>query len=141
MSRFFKVPYLGFRTALLVLPLYWLVLAVATHLPVVRIPRVAGGDKSIHFFAFAALAFLITWALPNILKLRWNLLIGATIAIVYGAIDEFTQIPVGRTADVADWYADSVGAVFGVLVFAVVRFTWVRVRHSLNGRSQPVRVS
>jgi VanZ family protein len=45
---------------------------------------------------------------------------------VYGAFDELTQIPVGRHADVADWFADVAGSVIGLALFAMVRSIFAR---------------
>ena len=36
--------------------------------------------------------------------------------VVYGVVDELLQTPVGRTADVKDWFADVAGAVIGIVV-------------------------
>ena len=36
------------------------------------------------------------------------------VAAIYGVLDELTQTLVGRSADVADWLADMVGATVGI---------------------------
>lgn len=103
---------------------YWLVLFIATHLPAGTryLPR-QNVDKVDHFFGYALLALLIvtTWQLvAGYLTTRH--LCWAWVAIVfYGAIDEITQIPVGRECSLWDWLADAVGAVLGLLIFVGLR--------------------
>jgi VanZ family protein len=63
-----------------------------------------------------------------------NVLLAAFVSISYGVIDECLQIPVGRTADILDWIADSVGAVSGLLAYAVMR-CWLMRR----GKSRPAQ--
>lgn len=102
---------------------YWLALFVATHVP--RIPAaltMPGADKWQHLAAYAILALLL--AARQSLGQRLNgmrLCRIAAIVAVYGVFDELTQIPVGRHADVKDWYADVVGCMLGLAVFAMVR--------------------
>jgi VanZ family protein len=106
---------------------YWVALFVSTHLPteVVSV-AVTSSDKTIHGIAYAGLAVLLAIAL-HLATGRVTLwhLCGAWVAlIVYGAMDEWTQIPVGREASVGDWLADALGAAIGLAVFAaVVRFS------------------
>ncbi len=112
----------GIRVASLALGGYWLMLFVATHLPTVPMPHTANSDKYIHFLAFAGLAFLLAWSIPTVPKHRWlNVVLALAVAIIYGAIDEISQTPVGRTADVMDWVADSAGAVFGIVCYVIMR--------------------
>lgn len=114
----------GFRIASLCLVGYWLLLFTGTHLPRVRIPNMASGhdDKILHVIAFAGLSFLIAWAIPTKLLDRFrNVRIAGMIAIGYGAFDELTQIPVGRTADWKDLIADIIGVSFGLLAYCVMR--------------------
>jgi VanZ family protein len=94
---------------------------------------VFGLDKVAHFTAYAALAFALgLWPKRESWKahpLRTALLIVA-LASVYGGIDELHQsfVP-GRDASVYDWIADTLGAGFGVAVFA----WW----HSWYGKARP----
>ncbi len=78
-------------------------------------------DKLIHTFLFAVLAYLfmrpvMRSALAG--REKWNWLIRITLAaILYGITTEYIQkffIP-GRSFNLADWLADSLG---GVLMFA-----------------------
>jgi VanZ family protein len=114
----------GIRIASLCLVGYWLVLFIGTHLPRVRIPSVAGAndDKILHVIAFAGLSFLLSWAIPTKLTDRFrNVRLAALAAILYGAFDELTQIPVGRTADWKDLIADIIGACVGIIAYCIMR--------------------
>ena len=106
------------------LGVFWLALFVGTHIPVdTEILPPDGRDKLAHFGAYLTLALLVatTWQLAvGFLTLRH--LIFAWIAVaVYGAVDEITQIPVGRVCDIYDWTADACGAAAGIVVFALAR--------------------
>jgi len=111
-------------TTLTVLVIYWLALAIATHLP--RAPELplAQGDKYLHVAAYAVLATLAAtcWSAWRPPMRMGQLLMLAAILIAYAALDEVTQIPVGRKADLADWMADVVGILIGMSVFGVFRW-------------------
>ncbi|MFO0012121.1 MAG: VanZ family protein [Planctomycetota bacterium] len=116
----------GVRVAILALAAYWTALSIATHLPrtVLHIVQRGTGwnDKPLHIIAFAILAFLLAWAVPTDLKRRSrNVLIATAIGVAYAAIDELTQIPVGRTADWADFSADLFGILTGIIVYVAMR--------------------
>jgi VanZ family protein len=109
---------------------YWVALYISTPLPteVVSV-AVSSSDKLIHVIAYAGLAML--------LAIAWQLVMGpltfrhlglAWLALmIYGAFDEWTQIPVGREASVGDWLADALGAGIGLAIFAcVVHFSQKR---------------
>ena len=116
------------KTLTLVVAVYWLALFTATHIP--RIPRglqMPGADKWQHTLAYAGLAFLLTfrggWKRP----LTWKLVLTvAGVVIGYGALDELTQIPVGRDAEWLDWLADCAGTTLGIGLFAAWRWVFVR---------------
>lgn len=75
-------------------------------------------DKSGHFAAYAGLAILAVRAVGGGLPCR----VGVRVAVLafaiaggYGASDEIHQYFVpGRSADIADWYADLTGAAVGI---------------------------
>lgn len=76
-------------------------------------------DKLAHFLVFGLLAtsILRTPKLKS-LSLR-NLLIAAAIASAYGGFDEIRQsFTPGRSVELADWFADTSGAIVAVLVYA-----------------------
>ncbi len=77
-------------------------------------------DKLYHFIEYAILGGLLARALlkakPSIVppQLIWGL--AAVLSILYGASDEWHQTFVpGRSATLADWVADTLGSVAGVL--------------------------
>jgi VanZ like family len=121
------------RAASVVLIAYWLLIFIATHLPQGSLPSLSWSDKVYHCGAFTGLTFLLCWAIPSSrYSLKNILVLAALAALTYGALDELTQkfIP-GRTCDIFDFAADSVGVGFGVCsyVFArsiVGRTTWLR---------------
>ena len=78
-------------------------------------------DKLYHFIEYAILGGLLTRAFvkanPSIVpsKLTWHA--AAVLSILYGASDEWHQTFVpGRFATFADWVADVLGSIAGVLV-------------------------
>src|SRR3954453_6522368 len=109
---------------------YLLALLIGTHLPpgAPLLPLFEGIDKVCHFSAYMILAGLIatTWQLAagHLMSahLRWT---WAGVAIL-GAIDELTQIPVGRDCSFWDWVADIFGAAVGLLLFVGVRRLMLR---------------
>lgn len=117
---------------------YTVVLVYATHHP--HPGRLIGegegvpSDKSLHFFAYTALALLAAatlWAWQ-----RWTPSgIAAFIPaiLLFAALDEATQPFFRRQADVWDWVSDAVGAVFGLAVVAALRFVVVRRGRSGHG--------
>jgi len=112
------------RTAITIgLVAYWVALFTATHIP--RIPaalQMPGSDKWQHFAAYGGLAFLLSIRQFCGKPLSWKTaaqILG--ILAVYGALDELSQIPVGRDAELYDWLADIIGASGGIAVFAAGR--------------------
>jgi VanZ family protein len=89
-------------------------------------------DKLLHLVEYAAFAVVATWGLSHLMALpgaaRWAALVGS----VYGATDEFHQwfVP-HRSADVADWVADTIGALLGALLAWLVLRRW-RARASIQ---------
>jgi len=109
---------------------YWLAIFIATHLPHVPAPFASpGADKWEHLGAYGTLAFLLAAWQSLRQPSNWKgLLRIAVIIAVYGVFDELTQIPVGRHADVMDWFADILGGALGLAVFAIARAFFVRRR-------------
>ena len=105
---------------------YWLLLFGATHLSPVQLSRLhfRGHDKVLHFAAFASLT-LLQWVVrygkqrPNPLSLRPYFLL--VIMAAYGAIDEITQVLVGRDSSLFDWASDVAGAVAALVMLFVLR--------------------
>jgi len=111
------------RLASIVLLAYWALIFVGTHLPSARMPHLHASDKFYHFVAFAGLSFLLCWAIPSS-RVSWGkiLILAAFITISYAVLDELTQqfIP-GRTCDIWDVAADSVGVLIGLVAYTVAR--------------------
>ena len=77
-------------------------------------------DKLYHFIEYAILGGLLTRAFvkakPAIIPSQLVWYIAAFISILYGASDEWHQTFVdGRHATFADWVADALGSIGGVL--------------------------
>lgn len=76
-------------------------------------PRLFGTDKLEHFAAFMALAVLARVACPNLARS-----ITGIVLLVYGGGIEWLQDigSAGRTASLADFLADGIGVICGLLV-------------------------
>jgi len=76
-------------------------------------------DKLAHFLVFGLLATAILRT-PKFRNLNLSsLIIAALLASAYGGFDEFRQsFTPGRSVEVADWIADTLGAVVAVVVYA-----------------------
>jgi VanZ family protein len=114
------------RIVLFLTALYWVVLFVVTHLPPARMLHGPGGDKLHHFLAYLVLSFMLgatLWqAFPG--RRRFVPLLVLLAGAGYGVLDELTQIPVGRQAEVGDWVADLSGAaVAAAVLFLMLRVT------------------
>jgi VanZ family protein len=106
------------------LAVYWLIIFTGTHIPPSElIVPAEANDKVLHFTAYFLLAFgiALTWQLGSGILNSRHLWIVWIVAIVYGALDEITQIPVHRDCDFWDWTADSCGAAAGILIFVLLR--------------------
>ena len=113
--------------------LYMAGIFVASAQPSVRLPRMDHSDKVLHFAAYAGLGGLLAYG-----GARMGALPLIAIGSLYGASDEVHQgfVP-GRTPDLMDWVADTLGAIAGVL--AVHRyFSRRRARAAVPG-ADPLR--
>jgi VanZ family protein len=75
-------------------------------------------DKPAHAFGYFGFGVVIARALSRGFPPRITLaqaLIGLALASFYGITDEFHQrfVP-GRSAEIADWYSDSIGSALGL---------------------------
>jgi VanZ family protein len=112
----------GLRWAVLMLSLYWIALFIGTHIPPGPIIRKIGfNDKILHAGAYTGLSFLLAWAIPTRPNRAYNVILAGLICVVYGAIDELLQIPVGRTADWNDFFADVLGVIMGLSTYVLGR--------------------
>jgi VanZ family protein len=98
---------------------------LATHLPLSSPLPVEkfSIDKVFHFTAYAILAGLlaISWQLTSGILTSRHLRWAWCAVAVFGALDELTQIPVGRDCSIWDWSADVAGAATGLLAFFWLR--------------------
>jgi VanZ family protein len=108
------------------LALYWLLLAVATHLPKVPQPmELEVSDKWQHYVAYCGLAFLMTFWLAARRAPSWfALLCVLAAAMAYGALDEVTQPLFGRDAELLDFRADTLGAASGIMLYLLAGWLW-----------------
>jgi VanZ family protein len=104
-------------------PLLWAgVIIFATSMPSQLVPQqVSSFDKTAHFSMYAVLAGLLTRYLTEATT-QWRAVIMAiALTMAFGALDEWHQqfIP-GRSTELADWRADSLGATTGALIVALL---------------------
>ena len=96
-------------------------------------PRIPHFDKVVHFSVYGLLGTLVYRAMPGRGAAWWALL----AVSAYGATDELHQYFVpGRSAEIADWIADTAGAGLAILLFR----RWPRYRELLEtplGRRPP----
>jgi len=81
--------------------------------------------KGAHFGIYLVLALLLSWALAPLVRSRFALLLlPVLVGLVYASTDEVHQYFTGdRTPLVQDVLLDGVGALCGVLVYALVSWT------------------
>ena len=103
-------------------PLLWAgVILSGTSLPQGAVPiQTSGVDKYLHFSIYTVLGFLLTWQLLEKNKAWVAVLVAVVVSIAFGAADEWHQqfIP-GRYPELADWQADSLGALTGAVAAAL----------------------
>ncbi len=104
-------------------------IAYGTLTPVAEMPESPSGvDKLYHFVSFAALV------LPAIAAQPRNALWLAPLAVAYGGLIELIQPQVGRSAELGDFVANSLGVAFGVLVgVAAHRMIWPLLTRRARG--------
>ena len=107
---------------------YWAVLFTLTHLPPNRLPHGPASDKLEHFGAYLVLSLMLGAALwqASLAKRRLVPVVVFVAAALYGAFDEFTQIPVGRDAEFIDWCADISGAAVASAMLFVAHAVFAR---------------
>jgi VanZ family protein len=121
------------------LVIYWAALCIGTHVPGGYVGTSLVSDKTLHFFAYTGLSFLLA-AMLSLLGIRDSrvYLTALLIAIGYGAIDELGQIPIpSRTADGMDWLADVAGAAAGVMCWRLMVGAMTLRLFSVSGQKKP----
>ncbi len=111
-------------TAILLLAMF-----IGTHLPSHSVPGFSIGDKLIHYSAYLALTVsaLISWELSAGILRPSHFFVVWLVGTLYGAFDEITQTPFGRSCDGLDWLADIAGIVSGIVIYQLLRgffFRW-----------------
>lgn len=105
---------------------YWPVLLALAIFAASGTPRLATPDLGFHFSKDKLAHFLVFGLLATSIlrtpKLRacqlHQLILAAVLASGYGAFDEFRQsLTPGRTVELADWIADTAGAIVAVIVY------------------------
>ena len=117
--------------------LYWLpavllallifILSSIPYFGPLEVPVLKDSDKLIHGFIYGLLAVLVLWgwqagfrSFPALSAFFGS----AAGSILYGAFDEWHQSFVrNRTPSSLDWYADSAGAIVGIVL------VWLYLRH------------
>ena len=104
-------------------PLLWAgVILLGTSLPQEAVPvQTSRIDKILHFGIYTVLAFLLTRQISVGFRLWQSVALAIAFAMAFGALDEWHQplIP-GRSTEFADWVADSIGAVVGASIAAIM---------------------
>ena len=90
-------------------------LGLATLTTVEKLPTVSGSDKVYHLISFAILTLPIAIIRPRAI---WIIL---SLSIAFGGAIELLQPLVNRNCEMADFLADTVGAILGVLVTRALR--------------------
>jgi VanZ family protein len=115
--------------------LAWAALIIAlSSRPSLPVSLESGSDKIAHFLAYAVFGWLIAraFAFAGI-----HALAAVAVGVLFGATDEWHQsfVP-GRSAEVGDWVADSLGIVTGVSLYHwMLRRGWRPVRPAPEART------
>jgi VanZ family protein len=99
--------------------IYWLGLFTLTHTPIALPVIIVSSDKSAHFIGYALLGSAL-FASMRVAGWRDPMLLVLVIGLAYGAIDEWLQIPVGRSCELNDWFADAAGIAVAVTVCTLI---------------------
>lgn len=131
------------RVCFAALAIYWVVLALSTHLPDPwgEESGAPHADKQLHFSAYAGLGFALATTLWVHRRAQGKpafgarpFLTAAATAITYGILDEATQPLTGRDFEWFDWLADILGTNLGVSLSAgLIALVW---RKFLGPRSR-----
>jgi hypothetical protein len=101
---------------------YWCLFFAGTHLPATAVVDTGVSDKWLHFLGYMGLALLFActvtaYRLPRLNTYLWM----AAALLIYGALDELSQIPIpGRYADFYDWLANAKGIASGLILHCLL---------------------
>jgi hypothetical protein len=94
-----------------------LIIAALTLVPLaLPATSLSGSDKVYHCIAFTAFTFPCAFLYRR--AIRWV----APFALIFGILIELIQPYVGRNGELADFYADALGATLGVALGLVTNF-------------------
>jgi VanZ family protein len=114
------------KVTLILLVLYWPTLFILAHIPIPQFVRQAQvSDKSLHFFAYLILVFLLWFTISPDKKVSWRraaVWLVILVMIGYGVADELLQSCVGRGCDAKDFAADLAGATTGLILLSFFTF-------------------
>lgn len=120
-TNYFNTQWLRWLPAILWASLiFWASSRPTSPIPTIPLPH---ADKGIHFIEFAVLCFLICWARQasgrGFKAIVWPAIL---MTSAYGALDEYHQsFTPERTPEIADWMADTLGAVAASLLWLKLR--------------------
>ncbi len=103
---------------------------IATLMPPGALPSAPGTDKMQHFTAFAGVSLVITLIRPG---WAWAIML---VLIAYGGLIELVQPYVGRTRELADFVADTLGTVAGSVTALAMVWLAARLRGG-SDRQEP----
>lgn len=114
------------RYILLAVGIYWPLIFWLTHIPVPALARRSGmSDKTMHALAYMVLTFLLWLAVNPYEKATWKRASFWAIlsaVLVYAAIDEILQGPVGRGTDFMDFLANLFGTLLAMGILSFLSF-------------------
>jgi len=104
---------------------YWIAIFTLTHIPIPDVVYKARvSDKTLHFIAYLILTFLL-WAAVSLDKINWRkrtIWWVISVLIAYAALDECLQEYIGRSMDIADFFADITGVAAGLILLSFFDF-------------------
>jgi VanZ family protein len=76
------------------------------------------GDKFVHIFLFAVLAYLIFYALSaSHRSLTWQIILAAIFSLIYSAFCEYIQLFIpGRDSSLSDFVAGAIGIILALII-------------------------
>ena len=102
------------KIAIALTVIFGVTIAWGTLMPLKELPPVPGTDKFQHLIAFGVFVLPVSLLLP---ARSWLIFI---IAVVYGGLIEIIQPHVNRYGELGDFFANTVGAVIGVLISRLI---------------------
>jgi VanZ family protein len=114
------------KIIIVVLALYWIVLAYVSHIPIPPLVYKAQvSDKWLHFLAYLNLIFLLWYSIRPDSKVNWRsglVWVVFCVSCVYGGLDELSQPHFGRQKDFMDFLANVSGSAAGLILLSFMTF-------------------